>query len=266
MPNKRLLEIFDKLPNTSAAGTPRLSDYGSSPKLIQIVDRKISKLSDLLTESIKQSEERILNAFNLRFDLLQDGLTKIKTRVEKLEEHIPKIESLKAEIMQIKQHLNRREAMEIAADIRLTGIPANDNEDLGETFKKIASVINAPPIGVNKIFRVNSTKYDTIIVKCTSATEKNKFLKALSLHKKQKKDFLKLNQIGFHSNAPIYVNESLTKMNYKIFQAAVKLKKTNRIKSTYTFRGQIFIKKDDGDKGVLIQSIEDLCAIVPDST
>jgi len=70
-----------------------------------------------------------------------------------------------------------------------------------------------------------------------------------------------LKHAGFESNAPIYINECLTKANQALLKAAIAHKKHDRVTSAFSFRGSIFVKKTKEGNATKIESIQELDSI-----
>lgn len=70
--------------------------------------------------------------------------------------------------------------------------------------------------------------------------------------------------LNFGSNEPFYVNENLTKSNFEIFNAAIKLKKQKVINSAYTLRGVVYVKRRENDKPTSVNNIEELTTFFRD--
>lgn len=60
---------------------------------------------------------------------------------------------------------------------------------------------------------------------------------------------------GFETDK-IYINEHLTKDNTAIFYEARKLKKNGFVKYAWVKNGTVKVKKEDGGKAIIIQSLE----------
>lgn len=63
---------------------------------------------------------------------------------------------------------------------------------------------------------------------------------------------------------PFYVNENLTTNNHKILQQAIKCKKENKIKAAFTLRGLVYIKYDENDKPIRVDSLDDIAHLFRD--
>lgn len=97
-----------------------------------------------------------------------------------------------------------------------------------------------------------------IIVKLESPYDKNFILKTIRCFKNATKDHLKLNHIGFQSDANFFINENLTSHNYNIFTYALKYKKLNKLSTVFTRRGIVFVKIGTGDEAVAVKSTDEL--------
>ena len=96
-----------------------------------------------------------------------------------------------------------------------------------------------------------------ILVKLCSVYDKNFILKSLALFRKSNRSQLCLQHIVFTSqnNSIVYINENLTLNNYKILNAAIRLRKKNRVTSAFTLRGLVYIKVIPGDKPMCFEDL-----------
>lgn len=143
-----------------------------------------------------------------------------------------------------------------------------------DIFCSICETIKTTVPAIKSIYRLQNlnnkkqtfSRDAVIMVKMCSPYDKNFFLKSLASFKKHNKDFsFRLRHIGFNSDNKFYINENLTKTNFQIFRAAVRLKKKNRIYSVFTMRGFVYIKKTAEDNAMEIDDIELLYNLFPDS-
>ena len=70
------------------------------------------------------------------------------------------------------------------------------------------------------------------------------------------KTILRLTDIGFQSDIPIYVNENLIAHNSVIMRAATKFKKEKKIVAAYTLRGHVYIKLQKDNPPVATNSMD----------
>lgn len=142
-------------------------------------------------------------------------------------------ENLQRELAKLRAKILHHENAAVSSELRINNIPFYSNENLHEMFNFLCHQINTPPPPINSIYRLkfknNNAIAPTILVKLTSPYEKNYFLKSVSSFRRNNKDLLRLNMLNFESNEPFYVNENLTKSNFEVFNAAIKLKKNKRL-------------------------------------
>lgn len=252
--------------------TPRLSTNDSPFKLINLVDKRLEKFTDVIKTCIEESEARMLKEFEKRFDEMKSDINNITERVSKLEMVADDIVSLKSEVDKLKAQLQRQENSIIASDLRINGIPYDENEDLYQMFQTICGTLGINTPAVKAIYRLqnyNNKGKDyspnaVIMVKLFSPYDKNFVLKSVANFRKRYKTSLLLNHIGHNSDSPFYVNENLTSTNFKILQAAVALKKANKLKSAFTLRGLIYIKFNPDEQPIRIESMDELNNFFPD--
>lgn len=236
----------------------------------------LNKQTESLQTAIKETEERILSQINNKLlDLENRLLTDLNERVNKIDEEIKSINErvvryetesadiseVKSEIKKIKSQINKQENLTVSCDLRIMGIPSSNAENLNELFNNICSALNIPTPPYKNIYRIQTNKksFDgTILVQLFSPYDRNFILKTLSNFRKNTKSQFCLNNIGFDSNKPIYVNENLTSCNFKILQSALKLKRQKNISSAYSLRGLIYIKIKPTDEPIMIEDISDL--------
>lgn len=258
--------------------TPRLSTNDSPFKLLDLVDKRFEKITDVMKKIaqeseahmktiIQESEDRMLRELDKRFDEIKRDISSITDRVDKLETVAADIVSLKSEVNNLKTQLQRQENSLVASDLRINGIPYMKDEVLFEVFDSICYALNISTPAVKSIYRLqnhnNKDQYASrdavIMVKLFSPYDKNFVLKSIAnFRKAHKTKSLYLDHIGYNSDRPFYVNENLTTLNYKILQAATKFKNAGRLKSVFAMRGIVYVKFDGNEQAVRIESIEEL--------
>lgn len=243
--------LADNLSECQTTNTPRRVSVDSSFKLIQILEKKFDKQNESIKSLLMDSEARLLAEFNKRMDSLTNDFKELGERVQQLETVADEFVAMKSEIKNLKTQIRVQENSLVASELRINNVPFYDNEDLFEIFTSICNVIKTPIPAVSALYRLknanNKIKTNSpdavIVVKLMSAYDRNFFLKSLSVHRKSQRDFcFRLNDIGFGSQAKFYVNENLTQSNYKILQAALKIKKQNRLQAVFTIRGLVYVK------------------------
>lgn len=269
--------------------TPRLSEYDSYTRLWQIIDKRMSKHNDTICEKIdekiRESEKRIVDIFEKKFDEYRKDLNDIIKRVDALEtvsseviiisKQVNELKSVSLDVVELRKEINhlkieldKHENSSVACDIRINGVPYLDNEDLPRMFHNLCESlqINTPPI--KSIFRLLHTRSGrnnvdpTIIVKFSTPYQRNLILKSISNFIRRKKEPLKLFILGFDANVPFYVNENLTPLTYGIFLQALRLKRDKHIDSVYTKRGKVNVKLRNSDEFCQISTIEHLNKLI----
>lgn len=230
--------------------TPRLSEYGSSPKLMQLMEQKLMKQFENITNMIKESETRILQQLENKVMEIKTELHNVHERINNVENVVSEVNELKREVSQIKLKLLQQENATVSCDLRINGVPYCENENLNVIFNNLCASLNISAPRIQTIYRLktkNNSPASPILVKCATSYERNFVLKTISDHRRKNKDFLRLTMIGFNSNELFYVNENLSQSNYKLFFEARKLKKQKRLYSVFTMRGIVYVKRSDTD-------------------
>lgn len=269
---------------TQISKTPRLSEYDSCTRLWHIIDKRMSKNNEIICEKIdekiRESEKRIVDLFERKFDEIRRDVSVLTKRVDALETVSSEvivltkevnnlktvssdIDALKKEINVLKIELDKRDNSSVASDIRINGVPCFDNENLPQIYQNLCNNLRINSPALKSIFRLRHTRSTpnnsdaTIIVKFFTPYQRNMFLKSIAYDIKQNGP-LKLSILGFDTNVPFYVNENLTPLNYGIYLQALRMKRDKILESVYTRRGKVNVKLHNTDDFYQILSIEDL--------
>lgn len=246
----------------------RESENTTSAVIKNSIRESEEKHFEYIKKLILESEERILSVMEIKISDLKNQMNSIIERVEQLEIKSIQIKEIEEEMVELKRKINKQENSVVASNIRITGIPFYENENLQTVFDNICNNIKIQTPRVDNIYRLKkiyknnkayNPKEETIVVKLHSPFEKNFLLKSISKFRRENRANLNLRHAGYESNVNIYVNEDLTPNNHKIFKAALNMKKSNQnIKSTFTLRGLVYVKKIDSDEPILVEFLEDL--------
>lgn len=164
-------------------------------------------------------------------------------------------------------NIRKQDNAAVASELRITGVPQLQHEDLYELFKNLCTTVNIQPLPIKSIFRVgnrnNGKNLDsTIMIKLFSPYDKNFLLRSINEFKKFIKTNLKLSHIGINNDDKnFFVNENLTKANYLIFKHATQLRSQNKLKSVFTRRGLVFIKLDSDTDPIHVQTLDNFHAL-----
>lgn len=281
-----LLETTQSLESSKL---PRIS-MDSPFRAIQTIENRFDKLSEKLsktiTDSIKnemrESEKSIVNEVNkkmseletrllreidtlkIQFQNINDRVSAVEAQCSEVKELRKEIDYLKSETYAIQNRISNQENAMVSTELRVTGIPGLNNEDLGLHFNNLCAALQIQVPKYKSIFRVGGFKHktmypdSTIIIKMESAYDKNYILRSINNYKKSTRSNLKLNLIGFESDQNFFINENLTSANYNIFKYALKYKKMNKLYSVFTRRGLVYVKIAARDEAVTVRSVDEL--------
>lgn len=172
-----------------------------------------------------------------------------KSLLTKYNQQLKINEHLQDELGQIKQQLNKNEQKELKKNLLVQGIPYKENENLPDIINKIGNYLDVP--GGNKFtaFRLGRDKNKSSVkVIFEDELTKTKFLKS------RKKFDLKSSDLGFTTDNKIFMNHELTKTNLELYMAAKVFKKDRNFKFLWIGDGNIFLRKDENSKVLLINS------------
>ena len=200
-------------------------EKGSAVSTFKMAANKI-ELVDALKEALKDPEvvELISSTLLTEIETLKTVITEKDSKIKELED---KIEGL--------EMYGRRNG------VRIYGIPEKKGEDTDEIVISLANNIGAdiPKFALGRSHRVgpkNSDKQRPIIAKFIGHNFKVNMLKNKS----------KLKDLENYDN--VFINEDLTSRRAKMAQCARELRKKDKIQSTWTRDGIIFVKHKDKDK------------------
>ena len=278
----------------SSPRSPMVSDHVSSTRMWLNLSDKIDRQNKLICElknSMVECKESLMKEFESKFESIRDEIADVKAKMSEFEKVATEMQKYQCEVENLKQKLlsvdeidtdfkniknvigllkskvQKQENATVAADVRINGIPCQNNENLINIFNAICHTINTPVPSLQSIVRLqnqnNKFAKDSpdavIIVKMLSPYDKNYFMKSMSLYKKANKNFsFCLRHIGLDSDSKFFINENLTQENYKILQASLRLKRQNELCSAFTIRGNVYVKKDMNEKAVLVEEIGNL--------
>jgi len=269
----------------ASPATKRARDSGSeTPKscrsftsLTAMLDQRFAEQTKNLEGMLRTSNDELIRSMSKQFESLRQEFGLLSERVNHLEATVRVIEiadsdlntvkdeltAVKAELQNLKDAANKNENLSIASELRIHGVPADEQENLTNLFNKICTAANAPPPIIKSIKRLKNSNNSTVVdgpihVKLSSPRAKKSLLRSIAVLRRDKKTELALNHIGFESNTRIYINEQLTKHNYSILKAAVKMKKQNKFHAVFTRNG---ICQVNTDNAISVNSMQQLLAL-----
>ncbi|KAL7723512.1 hypothetical protein ACLKA6_000179 [Drosophila palustris] len=269
----------------------RVSD-APSPQLLELINQRFAEQAELISSSIRSAEERILCQLNDRIGEMAGDVEQLSPRVQQLEVQLGAIPSLQAKLddlqakLQLKEEAGTAVEMEsklmakveaklaaqstesIAADLRMHGVPFSESENLRTIYNALCFSLNlTPPPKIKDIYRVKprgstgSTVDPVIIIKLDNVREKITILRQIGAYRREHKQQLSLQLIGFDTHVPFYVNEQLTKAHYEIFKAAIQLKKQKLLTAVFIRRSLVHVREVGSDNIFCISNMNELSTL-----
>lgn len=265
--NKRLLtpEINETLKESQLTKKIKKSSLikAEMEDIKKFIAEQLAGVSKQITDTKNALDQKISSLD----DDLKNDLSNIKLAMDSFSSNVThELSSLKSEIIKHDQRINNNtddiDRIQLLNQLRVTGVPSSENEDLKLVFDKIAIEIgydNNDPNGIPLIRRIPLRKNgltigsNTIILYFVAQHFKDKFY-SLYLHKAP----LKSDLLG--NNETVRIGENLTKHNAAILRYCALQKKENKIAQAYTSNGLVYIKFKRGktEKPLLIRNTYDI--------
>uniref|UniRef100_A0A1B6CHT3 FP protein C-terminal domain-containing protein n=1 Tax=Clastoptera arizonana TaxID=38151 RepID=A0A1B6CHT3_9HEMI len=143
--------------------------------------------------------------------------------------------------------------------VDIFGVPFRSNEDVLGLFKKIGMLINFHILDdmIDDCYRHKCPSYGSqfppICVEFVRNLDKKEFLQILKQYPP-----LFSSHIGFNSDYPLYVNESLTQARRKIYNEAKQFKLEFNYRYLWVHAGKIYLRKDTDTEIVQIACEKEL--------
>lgn len=229
------------------------SEYHKKPN----IESKLDQIMLDLARMNKQQSE-FINSLNFYGDKMQDIESQLKS-VMSLGKEVSDLNSelslLRKENVSMKKELNDIQQQLKQRDLEIVGVPEAKNENVGTIIRDISSKLGIPSLDtcVENYYRVHSSSKDKprpIIINFKTKLYRSEFMKAYKRHKS-------LNTADIGVKGPIsniYVNESLTAHNRKLFYVVRQFAKTNAFKYCWTQDCKILLRKDEGSRIVHVTS------------
>ncbi|KAJ8704271.1 hypothetical protein PYW08_012995 [Mythimna loreyi] len=221
---------------------------------------------------IRKSNERMeesMSFINKQFEDMKREVEDLR-KERLLQKHY--IESLEKKILDL-QHKSRSSGIEIR------NIPQEHTETTSSLIKTVSKICGTVGVSVQEssirdVYRLpgkpsSSTTPRPIIAEFSSVQTKQTLMTAIRDYNKGKGKDKKLNtaSIGLSGDPkPVYIAEQLPASTKRLFYQAREFAKNNRYKFCWISNSNIFIRKMEGDKQVLIHSEKCLLDLEPQNT
>ena len=244
-------------------------------KLIEkLLDKKLNPIVKTLDEVKSKTAkidhiEQSLNFLSEKYDVLLSKVADLeetnkslikenKFLRESLHDSNNQLDQQKQEINNIEQY-SRRECLEIR------GVPVqsgdNTNEIISNIGEQIGVDIRDDDISISHRLaadnrNTNSSKrYPAIIVKFFRRTVRDQFYKARkNLRNISSRDI----GITRLAESKIYISESLSQRNKKLFNKCLEAKKQLNYKFIWTMNGKIYLRKDECSPSICVANTSDI--------
>lgn len=239
--------------------------------LISILDKKLEPLLGEVSGLKQELREMkgFLDFANTRYEEISNKMVTIedervkyvqenqllKKTIEKLDDKVRQLETQSNDVRQY----TRRDCVEIH------GIPPTRDEDTNSIVREIGdlmevyldekdiSISHRLPLGKKYKGKLSTP---AIIVKFVRRDIKDKFYKA----RKQLKECT-TTDLGHEVSNRIFINESLTEENRRVFNECLKFKKEQQFTFIWTSNGKTYIRKNKDSNAIIINCKEDLLKI-----
>jgi hypothetical protein len=214
-----------------------------------------NKLETDLGQSIEFCHGDVANI--LRRIEVQDG--RLDAYFKKFEEQEREIAALKAQNIMLQERVGELEQYSRVNCFEIHGIPQQENENVSGIVVSVGRALNYPvtEFQIDNCHRLPARqgggRPPAIIVKMVRRSDKEAFLQ-----KRRVKRDLCLRHLGQASDAPIYLNESLSLERRKLLAAARKTSKEKNYKFVWVRNGKIFARRDEKSAVIHIDSMSDV--------
>ncbi|XP_046684770.1 uncharacterized protein LOC124370524 [Homalodisca vitripennis] len=230
------------------------------------------ELVDILNEmksfrlEIKETNKEFRNQLENYSEWIVDNGKKIEEVGNKIEKAIEDIGFLRQENANLKKIVNdlssKVNALEQSSKdnvVEISGVPHKEKDDILNIIGKISDAIGFlfKEDSVDNCYRyksIDGSRPGIIVVRFVRKLDKEAFM-----NKRRVKKNLNSRDIGFMDGdaSVIYFNESLTQEIRKLLNMARAIKREKQYTYLWVRNGRIFMRKNQGDRFVTINSIED---------
>lgn len=251
----------------------------ATDKVVSHVDKSTVSsdisLSDIFKEMIsfrnevKETNKQFKNSLEQYSDWMEENTRKIDDAANKITSVLNSIETLFQENANLKKTVNNLtnklqalEQQEFDNDVEIHGVPYEKEENILNLLGKMSEVIsfNFKEEMIGNCFRYKFNNMDPakptgIVVRFLRKLDKIKFIDC-----RRKKRNLNSRDLGFQGGdgRVVYVNDRLTRERRNLLMAARDVKKAKNYTFLWVRNGRIFLRKNEGDRYVIVNDVSDL--------
>lgn len=233
-----------------------------NPDAVELNDLKESiktMFKDLFAieiSQIKQQNAQIMQSNTEILELLQTNAENFKQLNDKMHTIETKYSKTLDRIDELESQLNNLEKHQNKNIVEVRNVPQQEKENLQSMLALLyenLKLSNMP----NVVQCYRKGKHNApIVLKFRNFEDKEMLLKATkSYNKINSNQKLSSSHLGLSGNTkPVYISEPLTSINKKILMTARNLVKDGHFKYCWTSRGNILIRKADGEPAMVIKT------------
>lgn len=235
MDSKALKSLGDTLKSVQASISALDAKVDGLSKKVDQLSTLTSKLDEvsLSVADMRSSFENSDREYKRRFVEAEDRFIALESTITAHNTRISAMESV----------ANASEEQQHVKDVIVSGIPSSPGENIHNLIQLIASKANHNITAFTDTFRIRTRSQSNpkgpIVVKFATLAEKRSFCAAVRNAK------IKLNDIGFQSDGPINVSDSMTRSTRSIVPVARKYLSEGKIKRFFTRYSHLLIQFDD---------------------
>ena len=217
-----------------------------------------AELKKVVKEQCIETVNRENQTMKEKMQVMKEELSSVKTENKKIRRKLERLEfqlhSRTEKVEELKTKVDEIEQKQFERNVRIVGLPEDhDGESDLDTIQQLARKelhFNLNRSDVRDIYRVgkksNKKKHRDVIIKFKQKTVRDQFYQN------------RKNIVQKEGEDQIYINDHLTENRANIFFAARKLVKGKKIHSAWSQRGNILIRKSEGEQPKQIRSHKEL--------
>lgn len=275
-PKENTLASSNRPVSTTEKTKSPIQHYESEPdlhSLTNITERKKRKYNEesmdflvIIKEmfSFAAEQDKRFNELRASIELMSNKYDDFLLKLSSLEKDK---QADKAKIQELEEKLENLESKSRGVGIEVRNLPIHTGETKESLQTEIIKLgktlsVNIDQNSIKDIYRIKSKDASSpVIVDFTSVLKKEKMLKAVKQFNKSKEKGSKLNTTHLnrdYQSKPLYVSETLTAKNQKLFYIARQFQKSHGYSFCWTANGVVYLKQNKGSSFVRINDFNDL--------
>lgn len=230
--------------------------------ILCILERNSKDISEIKNEQKEMCES---------IEFCNGGISEIKVRLGEQGEQIEKCEqdikvvkeenvTLNKRLVRVSNECNSLEQYSHCNNLIVYGIPEDRSENIMGVLRRLAGAIRFPEWAdnlvdmVHRMGRQSDNSPRPIIIKFVRRLDRNEFL-----NKRKVKRNLMASDLGYSSDNPVYINESLTPATRELLKLTREAARRKNYSQVWTTNCTIYVRRERGKAPVIkISSIEDV--------